>query len=477
LPASDNLAGYQKGQQFYFLLLRLQSYSGLSYAQIQEMFGCNRRTAERKIQEVRDANFDLESFTDDDGFKHWRIPAGAINSLVRPTAEELNSIDLAIAKLRGDGMHEIADSLADLETKIHALTPAADVRRAEPDLEVLLEAEGIARRAGPFSSIDRALLDELRYAIISRSVLDIKYLQRRMRHYPNLPHVEMDMKIEPLGLVYGNRMYLIANILHDGGDKTTMPLPAQLITECRPTGDVFDPGGFTLEGYLGERFGVHGNAPAEKVVLKFRHEYKDEIRNYAFHPSQVIREGERGTLYVEFECIISHELIWHLFTLDAFLSIEQPLHLRDRYFNIAHAISTNAAHAIAEEWRAQTTIDLALSPKQLTQIKKILVALIAADKADEEEELVADWQKLGAALDGDLSRLPRENVFLIDDFVASYDAMKQIAETDFSNSEIEVLRALCKIRDERRQRQIVEAALALADDEKRRWEKRQKRTI
>jgi hypothetical protein len=56
---------------------------------------------------------------------------------------------MAVELLRQENRREEADRLAGLSGKLRAVMKPDQARRVEPDLEALLEAEGLAMRAGP----------------------------------------------------------------------------------------------------------------------------------------------------------------------------------------------------------------------------------------------------------------------------------------------------------------------------------------
>jgi predicted DNA-binding transcriptional regulator YafY len=114
------------------------SADGLTLDQIGERFGVDRRTATRMRDAVAALFPGAESFRGDDGKNHWRLPNGAARALVQFDAEEL----------------------AALQTPAHAA-------RLEPDLELLVCAEGLAARPGPCPAVALRPVADLPHAILA----------------------------------------------------------------------------------------------------------------------------------------------------------------------------------------------------------------------------------------------------------------------------------------------------------------------
>ena len=141
---------YEKADNLLQLALEMQAARyGLSLADIQERFHVGRRTAMR----MRDAvlrNFPQAAEVEIEGRgKRWRLPAGLLDRLISFSADELADLTAAIETLAAGGQPERAGRLENLQGKLRALLPPDAARRAEPDIEALLEAEGLAMRPGP----------------------------------------------------------------------------------------------------------------------------------------------------------------------------------------------------------------------------------------------------------------------------------------------------------------------------------------
>ncbi len=149
------------------LAVRLQgAHGGLTLDDIEAEFSISRRTAERRRDAVDAAFGPLEPVDrDDDGKRHWRLRSDALRRLVSVSAEELAELGAAAAALDRAGFGERAAMLRDLAVKLQATLRAESQARVESDLEMLVQAEGLAMRPGPRQRLDRGLLALLREAI------------------------------------------------------------------------------------------------------------------------------------------------------------------------------------------------------------------------------------------------------------------------------------------------------------------------
>ena len=99
-----------------------------------------------------------------------RLPAGTLNKLVSFSAEELASMEAAIALLKRENLDEHVESLLSVEQKIRLLLNPKNKLRIEPDLDALLEGEGIAMHPGPRSKASPEVIEQLRRAIVGRHI-------------------------------------------------------------------------------------------------------------------------------------------------------------------------------------------------------------------------------------------------------------------------------------------------------------------
>lgn len=312
---------YSRAADILELALELQaSHAGLTLDEIAERRGTSRRTAARLRDAVERLFPDLRAETGPDKKKRWRIPKGAAASLIRWQAEELAGLETALKIVRREGRPDQARALERVATKLKGiLENAAHAARVAPDLEALEEAEGLAARVGPRPAILREVMDRLRYAIITRQKIRLRYTRRdgeRVRH-----------KLYPYGFLYGSRHYLVA-WSRPAGKHLLYRLPDVEEVEVLE-GESFerDPG-FDIERFAANAFGVFQERPVD-VVWRFAREVARDARRFRFHPEQETRPLPDGRLEVRFRAGGQLEMAWHLFTWGPHVEVVRPRELRE----------------------------------------------------------------------------------------------------------------------------------------------------
>ena len=182
------------------------SHEGLSIADVRREFDVSHRTAQRMMAAIRDRFPDCDEVEGDDRAKRWRLQQTALRGLMGAEAAELAELDAAARRLRDEGAAAgRAEALERLAAKLRAAMKLSDLRRAEPDVEALMQAEGTAIRPGPRPIVAAALLTAIRHAMLA---------SHRMRlHYGADPMAAREHVVEPLGLLHGQRPYLVPQIV------------------------------------------------------------------------------------------------------------------------------------------------------------------------------------------------------------------------------------------------------------------------
>ena len=317
---------YEKADNLLQLAFDMQgSRTGLSLQDIQQRYEVGRRTAMR----MRDAimrNFPhAEEVATSEKVKRWRIPTGRLNRLIDFSAEELADLQVAIALLKRENLPGQANSLWRISNKLKALMRPEVARQVEPDLEVLLEAEGLAMRPGPKLRTNGKVIEDLRHAILACHEVEIDYRNRRTNRVNK-------RRVRPYGFLMGNRHYLVAVHLNPKAMKFALfSLPN--IEEVRDTDDMFERDEeFSLREFAERSFGVFQEEPFD-VVWKFSPEASQNAREFEFHPTQKVEEQEDGSLIVKFHAGGELEMAWHLFTWGDNVEVLEPKNLADLIAN------------------------------------------------------------------------------------------------------------------------------------------------
>ncbi len=301
-------------------LLMQGSAEGVSLADIQRDVGVSRRTAERMRDAVLRVYPQAEDVPGAGRQKRWRIPSRTLNDSVSFSADELGHVSTAAALLRHENLPVQAAALDYLVIKLKALMSASTIRRAESDLEVLLEAEGLAWRPGPRPTINPETLEALRQATkrcaTIRIAYDARISGRRAVH-----------TVQPYGFLYGNKHYLVAyNPKRSVRDFALFSIAhiKKVTTLAQPFAR--DPK-FSLKDYVSQSFGIWRGKPFE-TIWQFSAQAAANAREYVFHPSQVLEPQPDGSLIVRLKAASDREMAYHLMTWGTDVEVLKPIGLR-----------------------------------------------------------------------------------------------------------------------------------------------------
>ncbi|MDE0388284.1 MAG: WYL domain-containing protein [Rhodospirillales bacterium] len=312
---------YERLKDIVELAIRMQGLrGGVTLDAIGLEYGVSRRTAERMRDAVEWAFGPLELAESDDNKHHWRLRSDALRRLVPLSAEDLAELGSAAETLERTGFGARATALRDLDTKLRASLHSDSLARIESDIEALVQAEGLAMRPGPRPQLDGDLLACLREAITTCRIVEVRYLSQSTGRWSR-------QRIEPYGLLYGNRAFLMGRT--DWNDAIRLWRLANMC-EAQVTGESFtrDPD-FDLEAYARRSFGTFQEEPVD-VVLRFTAEAKRDAAGFLFHASQTLEEHADGTLTVRFTAGGIDEMCWHLVTWGENVTVEHPIRLRQR---------------------------------------------------------------------------------------------------------------------------------------------------
>ncbi|MDE0050464.1 MAG: WYL domain-containing protein [Rhodospirillales bacterium] len=322
---------YERLTDIVKLAIRMQGLrGGVTLDEIQEEFGVSRPTAERMRNAVEGVFGVLELVDRDDNKRHWRLRSDALRRLVPLSAGELAELESAAETLARTGFEARAAALRELETKLRATLHADSLARIEADIEALVQAEGLAMRAGPRPRLDRDLLARLREAIATCRIVEVRYLAKSTGRMSR-------QRIEPYGLLYGNRAFLVGRTGWKNQDMRLWRLVN--MSEAQVTGESFtrDPD-FDLEAYARRSFGTFQEEPVD-VVLRFTADAERDAAAFLFHPSQTMEENADGTLTVRFTAGGIDEMCWHLVTWGDSVAVEQPAGLRQLLVEMCAALA------------------------------------------------------------------------------------------------------------------------------------------
>jgi predicted DNA-binding transcriptional regulator YafY len=173
---------YEVTDRVLQLALAMQgSRFGLSLGDIERDFDVSRRTAQRMRDAVLRNYPQAEPLLDEERRPRWRIP---ISGTVTPgalSAEDIVDLEAVAKLLRQRNLRARATSIEKVARKLRATLPPDAQRRLEPDIEALLEAEGLAMRPGPRPVIRSEVIDTIRLAIKQGREIYVAYRSRLSR--------------------------------------------------------------------------------------------------------------------------------------------------------------------------------------------------------------------------------------------------------------------------------------------------------
>ena len=325
---------YERLTELFNLAIRLQgSLGGLTIADIQQEFSVSRRTAERMRDAVEAAFGPLETAEVDTGDRRirWRLRTRALYPFVQISPGELADIEAAAGILDKASLAKRAGKLRDLAVKLRAVSRRHSAEEFDGALASLMEAEGLAMRAGPREYFDKGLLPFVRNAIATGRKIEFDYLSRGTGRRTR-------RRVRPYGVLYGNRAFLVGRT-----DRGKNPMLWRLanVTQARIIDETFerDPA-FDLRRYAERSFGTFQENLLD-VVLRFDAAAALDAKAFQFHPSQATNENSDGSLTVRFRAGGMEEICWHLVTWGESVTILEPPSLRQRLAEICVSL---AAH-------------------------------------------------------------------------------------------------------------------------------------
>ena len=305
---------YSRISDILQLLVLMQAKPlGVTIQDIQHEFDVSRRTAERMRESITNIFPQIDEIESNDRVKHWGFTGGYLNEIIVFTPEELANLEKLKEKQHFADKAKLLDSTIN---KIKALSRKS-YNKIENVLEILLQTEGYAVHQMPKHNIDADVLAVIREAMKANKKITATYNNKHKT-------------LSPYGLIYGEKIYLIAREEEKGPDPYNYLL--HKFKDVKLTQQSFDKGDFNLKEFSEKSFGVY-QGHAQDVKLQFTKEAADEVLSYHFHPTQKMKQNEDGTVTVKFKASGEYEILWHLFRWGDCVKINAPVSLINK--NIA----------------------------------------------------------------------------------------------------------------------------------------------
>jgi predicted DNA-binding transcriptional regulator YafY len=314
---------YENAAKLLRLAICAAGRVGVTLSDIEAMFECDRRTAQRMTVKLTELFPDTDRWVDaDDQRPRWRLPAASVTPFMTPSPEELAVLARAIDKLSNDGAANEARILKGLEERVLATIPRSARARIEVDEEALLQALGLAARPGPRPLSNETVDHILGTALKGRLAIEILY--RGVR--------DQDARwrlVAPHGLLLGTRRYLVACDMIRG-DRVPRHYRVDDILDARLKTETFDPiPDFDIGAHARHGFSSYvNNDEIEDVVWQFAPEAASRARSFSFHPDQEVEFLADGSLVVRFRACGLLEMAWHLYAWGDKVDVLAPEGLR-----------------------------------------------------------------------------------------------------------------------------------------------------
>lgn len=285
--------------------------NGVTIKDIQERYNVSRRTAERMRDSLTCIFPQVDEIETNDSQKHWGFINYSISQLITFSPKEIANIEQC---LRRTTNKEMKEELSKTVEKIKSFNSKHAIS-LENNIELYLQTEGYAVRQMPQYKININVLEVIRDAVQhSKVVTGIYHGKKRT--------------IEPLGLIYGAKIYLVAKEKAKGDEIYTFLL--HKFQDLRITDKTFDKGDFDLQKYTNESFGIYHGEILD-VKLSFSPELAEDASQYNFHPTQKGKFEKDGSYTLTFKASGDKEIIWHVFKWGEGCKIMAPKSLQAEY--------------------------------------------------------------------------------------------------------------------------------------------------
>lgn len=317
----DDKPRYSRVTDIIELIILMQSkVAGVSLNDIQEEFDVSRRTAERMRDSVLNLLPQVGEIPTASRVKRWGFINYSMNELVSFSKDEIATLE----KLKQNCDKISKKDLSTITNKIKTLNQKK-LNSLEQEIEFILNCEGYAVKQSPNYKIDLDSISTIREAIRGGFKLSGKYNDK-------------EKILSPLGLLFGEKIYLVAIEDNKGGEPFTYLL--HRFQNLKLTNKKFDSNGFDLREFAKKSFGVF-QGEIYNVKLNFDTTAAEDASNYNFHPTQKGKWEKDGSYTVTFKASGDKHIIWNLFKWGDTVKIIAPKELKKKYKEYLQKVLTN----------------------------------------------------------------------------------------------------------------------------------------
>ncbi len=286
-------------------------FNGVTINEIAERYNVSRRTAERMRDSLTNIFSQVDEIETKDVQKHWGFINYSISQLISFAPKEIANIEQCQRRTTNKEMKE---ELGKTIEKIKSFNRKHSAS-VENNIELFMQTEGYAVRQMPQYKIGFETLEVIRNALQNSKVVTGIYHGKKRT-------------IEPLGLIYGEKIYLVAREKAKGKEIYNYLL--HKFENLKLTDKSFNKGKFNLQEYTNQSFGVYHGEILD-VKLSFTPELAEEASKFNFHPTQKGKFEKDGSYTLTFKASGNKEIIWHVFKWGAGCKIISPAKLKKEY--------------------------------------------------------------------------------------------------------------------------------------------------
>ena len=197
------------------------------------------------------------------------------------------------------------------------------------DIDILLEAQGVAVRQYPKENINYDFMDKIAYAIQSEQKIKISYTTGKGYYYKSV--------IEPYGIKIADNHYLIAK---EKGSLVTFKISRISELEILENEYFEKDEDFDIKKYCNQSFGIY-TGEIEEVILQFSSDAAKYVLNYHFHPTQEMEKQKDGSVIVRFKASGNYEIVTELLKWRDNVKILSPDSIKENYEKTVESMYQN----------------------------------------------------------------------------------------------------------------------------------------
>ena len=287
---------------------------GISIQDIMEKFRVSRRTAIRMKDIIKNVFPFVTEVKTESRVKRWTIPTSTLDKISNISTEEFTALDISKKILLKNNLDFEARKIESLQNKLSMILSSNLLNKIETDLEVLVENELIAFKAGPKPIYEKQLLKDIRYAVKACLKCEIKYNKKKFI-------------VEPYGILFGHRHYLVARNSQDKIIKLKYYSLPEIELFKISNGYFSRNDSLSIKKLVDKSFGVFDEKPFD-VEIVFNKNVAKEARQFLFHSSQTFTDNPNKTLTLKFHSGGMIEMAWYFFRWGNNIEILKPKKLK-----------------------------------------------------------------------------------------------------------------------------------------------------